>query len=540
MASDTVGWIRAGVIRSPLLPAALLGLLAAFVFVWRLGERDLWAPDETRNAQVAREMVLSNHLGVPSLNGEAYPDRPPLHAWAMAATCLVLGADSEVSARLPGAIAGAGIVFLFFFLGRKALGSRAALLSGMVFATAVGAIAGARVATSDMLTCFFHALAMLAFLRAREEAASAAWYLLAAAGVAGGMLTCGAEGVLVPFAALAAFSLWSRRTTPRWAIGASVAAVLGAAVCFGVLFVASRGTDTFPRMVAAQLRCFDRGDAGFAFQFLWVVPIATLPWIFFLPAAVAQFSRDPQARRGPAGYLLCWGGAALAWAVVFGSKNILCAIVALPPLAGIIGLFWHYCLAVDATERLRWRVGLPFLAFVLALPIAGFVLYGQTREAFPPFGGIAMGYGSVLIFLSSVLVIFIFWRQTFCRFASVGVSSLIAVGFAVVFVVPKINEVKSERAFYESVRVRVPAASELRTVCMPDASHIYYSGRSRVPNIQSEEDLERYLASSGEVFCIMDYDDYLTHRLNEVKCLNLVYKERAGRKTLAVVTNRMR
>ena len=122
---------------------------------------------------------------------------------------------------------------------------------------------------------------------------------------------------------------------------------------------------------------------------------------------------------------------------------------------------------------------------------------------------------------------------------AVGIIST-TVGFAVVFVVPKINEVKSEKMFFSGVRVRVPEGSELRTLCMPDASHIYYSGRSRVPNMQSEEDLKTYLSSTGEVFCIMEYDDYLTHRVRGIEKLTLVFKARAGRKTLAVVTNRPR
>ncbi|GEM_PF-4796822 len=539
MASDTVGWIRGKVIRTPLIPVAALGLLAAFVFVWRLGDRDLWAPDETRNAQVAREMVAGGGWGVPSLNGAAWTELPPLHAWCMAAACRITGGDNEVSVRLPGAFSAALTVLLFFLVGKRVFGARASILAGAVFATAVGAIGGARVAVPDMTLTFFLTLSMLSLLRAHQDG-SGWWFVAAAAGVGGGMLAGGIAGALVPFAAVSIHAAATRRATPRFALGSAMSVVAGAALCLGVLALASRGTDDLPRMIATQVACFARLQEGISLHFLWVVPIALLPWVFFLPGAIAQFARDPEARGGTPGFLFAWGSAALAWACLFGGKNFLFALAVLPPAAALVGLFWEFCLSVDTTERLRYRVGLPFLAFVLALPVTGFALYGQTREAFPQFSGVAMGYGSALIFLASVLVIFIFWRQTFCRFASVGVSSLLAVGFATVFVVPKINEVKSEKPFFAGVRFRVPEGSELRTLCMPDASHIYYSGRSRVPNMQSEEDLKSYLSSSGEVFCIMEYDDYLTHRVRGIEKLTLVFKERAGRKTLAVVTNRPR
>lgn len=539
MASDSGGWIHRKVIRNPIIPVAALGLLSTFVFVWRLGERDLWAPDETRNAQIAREAMMGGVFGVPSLNGSAWTEQPPLHAWLMGVACALTGGDNEVSVRLPGAVSAALTVLLFFLIGRPVFGARASILAGAVFATAVGAIGGARIAVPDMTFTFFLTLSMLSFLRAREGG-SAWWFVAAAASIGGGMLAGGVAGALIPFAAVSIHAIATRRATPRLALGSAMAVVAGASICVGLLALATRGSRDLPGLLAAQVACFGRLDDGMALHFLWAVPIAFVPWVFFLPGAIVQFTKDPDARRGTPGYLLAWGATAIAWTCLFGGKNLLLALVTLPPAAALIGLFWEYCLSVDATERLRYRVGLPFLAFVLALPVTAFVLYGQIREAFPEFGGVAMGYGSALIFLASVLVIFIFWRQTFCRFASVGVSSLIAVGFATVFVVPKINEVKSEKSFFYGVQRHVPPGSELRTLCMPDASHIYYSGRARVPNIQSEEDLKAYLSSSKDVYCIMEYDDYLSHRVRGLDKLTLLFKERAAKKTLVVVTNRPR
>jgi len=43
--------------------------------------RDLWAPDEPRYAQVAREIFEGGDFLVMHLCGELYPDKPPLLFW---------------------------------------------------------------------------------------------------------------------------------------------------------------------------------------------------------------------------------------------------------------------------------------------------------------------------------------------------------------------------------------------------------------------------------------------------------------------------
>lgn len=88
-------------VRFPWVPVAvILAMLGASVAV-SLGSRDVWAPDEPRYALVAKEMLGSGHWLIPHLNGEPYPDKPPLMFWSIALAAAVTGGVGQSAAVLP-------------------------------------------------------------------------------------------------------------------------------------------------------------------------------------------------------------------------------------------------------------------------------------------------------------------------------------------------------------------------------------------------------------------------------------------------------
>lgn len=80
-------------------------LAATVLFLWQLGEHDLWAPDEPYFAEGAREMVVDGRWTVPHVNGKVSPDKPPLFFWLIALFSLPLGTVTSFTARLPSALA---------------------------------------------------------------------------------------------------------------------------------------------------------------------------------------------------------------------------------------------------------------------------------------------------------------------------------------------------------------------------------------------------------------------------------------------------
>ena len=141
--------------------------IAAFAAVVLLTApwRGLFEPDESRYAEVAREMLSEGQWLVPHLNGEPYTHKPPLYLWLLA-VLRSLGFSWTLAGVLPSAIALVGMVLLLPALARSLgllpgagqLG--AALLVGMPLVAVMGAVA-----RMDMPLAFFHTLAVLALAR---------------------------------------------------------------------------------------------------------------------------------------------------------------------------------------------------------------------------------------------------------------------------------------------------------------------------------------------------------------------------------------
>jgi 4-amino-4-deoxy-L-arabinose transferase-like glycosyltransferase len=89
----------------PWIPlAVILTIVGASVAV-SLGARDVWAPDEPRYALVAREMIETGEFLIPHLNGEVYPDKPPLLFWSIALASQLTGGVNQPAAVLPPLLA---------------------------------------------------------------------------------------------------------------------------------------------------------------------------------------------------------------------------------------------------------------------------------------------------------------------------------------------------------------------------------------------------------------------------------------------------
>lgn len=108
-------------------------LLAAFLFLFRLGDRPLRNPDEGRYAEVAREMVVSGDWLEPTLLGVDYLRKPVLFYWLIASSFTVFGTH-EFAARLVPALFGlfgiaAAAVFAARYWGRRTAEWSAAILA---------------------------------------------------------------------------------------------------------------------------------------------------------------------------------------------------------------------------------------------------------------------------------------------------------------------------------------------------------------------------------------------------------------------------
>ena len=113
----------------------LILVLVAFggiLCFYNLGGWDLWNADEPRHAQIAKEMLQGEGWIIPHLNGEVYPDMPPLFFWFIALSAKTIGGMNEVAARFPSALFGVLTLLLLFFLGKRLFSEKTAFLAALI------------------------------------------------------------------------------------------------------------------------------------------------------------------------------------------------------------------------------------------------------------------------------------------------------------------------------------------------------------------------------------------------------------------------
>ena len=144
----------------PARPTGSRSLVAAFVVllavVWLEPRGSALAePDETRYAEIPREMLAANDLLVPRLNGVPYFEKPPMLYWLNAASLKVFG-ETPWAARLPTRLAGLGTALLVFFAARG-IGVGGLSAAVLFLAAPIGFLFSRTNLTDGLLTFFFTA-----------------------------------------------------------------------------------------------------------------------------------------------------------------------------------------------------------------------------------------------------------------------------------------------------------------------------------------------------------------------------------------------
>ena len=178
--------------------ALLFFLLVSVVLLGTLGARPLYKADESRYAEIPREMVASGDWLTPRLNGLKYFEKPPLQYWATAGFFELFG-EKDWVARLWTALGALGGMALAFFAGKRLFSPQAGALGAMVLAGCpLYAVLG-QVNTLDMALSFFLSAAIFAFALER--------YYLFWGACALAVLSKGLIGIVLPAGAIGLYVL---------------------------------------------------------------------------------------------------------------------------------------------------------------------------------------------------------------------------------------------------------------------------------------------------------------------------------------------
>lgn len=305
----------------------------------------LFEPDETRYAQIPREMILSGDLMMPRLDGDPYFDKPPMLYWLVAGVYQTLG-DSPTMARLVPAVSMLGTTLLTLGFGAMTVGAAPAFRAAMVLAICPGFSTMGRLLLMDgPLTLWIFLAQGSLFLALRGGAPQTGWWLLSAIASALGIMTKGPISlvlVLVPWAIhrwLSGLPGPGWRAWTVWWIG-----VLGLTLPWHVV-VAMRD----PRFLSHYLlehhllrflQPFDhiRGT----FFYVPVIILALFPLSFLLPWTapflVSTEKKQADARAPEAGYWFWCAAVCFVFFSLSGCKLPTYILPALAPLALLLAV----------------------------------------------------------------------------------------------------------------------------------------------------------------------------------------------------------
>ena len=432
-----------------------------FVFsVWilfaGLGGAALFEPDEGRNAEVAREILLLKDPVTPHYDFIPRLDKPVLFFDLVALSFKLFGV-SEWAARLPSVLAALGCILLVYFFSRALFGTRAALWSGLVLVTSPEFFALSRIVILEMTLTLFMSIALCGFVLGQQPLGrnqKRAWFILVYPALGAATLVKGPVGFLLPGGVIFLYLLLSR----RWSAIKEMELPLGIAL---LLVTAA------PWYALAEFR-----NPGYLTHFLWnenVVRFATthfhrsspwyyfivvlaagfFPWTLVLPTAVANLRKySGQDERL---FLIVWAVLPLLFFSMSSSKLPHYILFVYPPVAVIVGTTMADLLS-QASLKTFSLVSLPGLAFVL-LALVTTIVTGRPDILPPgiqpyvqltfPTVPIPLLAGSMLVVVfGPVAVRNTLWKKSLIFYAAVAGSFAIFISTAI----PVIKEVSLHRS----------------------------------------------------------------------------------------------
>jgi 4-amino-4-deoxy-L-arabinose transferase-like glycosyltransferase len=528
--------------------------IAALLFLWQLGGRDLWAPDEPYFAEGAREMVVEGQWWVPHVNGVVSTDKPPLFFWTIALLSLPGGEVTGWTARLPSALAALGTLLLVLRLAARRWGGRTAWIAGLVLATTLMFWDKARWGQIDSLLCLLIWSALSAFeaWRAGEADGRRAGLLFWLA-VALAVLAKGPVGLLLPLG-IALATLWSDGRLGAWRRFAPVAGPLLFAAVVGAWMAAATVSAAGEYSVWGALRehFVERGIHGMhhrqpPWYYVEVLPVQLLPWTGLVPGALVLAWRRRRAD-ATSRLLLVVAAFVVVFFSVSTEKRDLYVLPAVPAFALLVAAFVDavaFAGAAGEAEppvRRRWllagqaAVGTLLAVVGLALPIAA-----AGRDEVP--GWMAWVVAAMLL---ATGVGMLWGCRRSPRLAALAPAAGFAAAylFAVTFAYPALEPRKSARWF---ARIAAAATAEARAAGgrvithdlsnVPEALAFYGDAFYTVP-VASREEVERHLARPKESWALVRGRTFEALPPELRSRLSVVAADRLSRRDVLLVVNR--
>lgn len=391
-------------------------LLGVFAQTWfSLNNRALWFSDEVRYADAYKNLALHGKWMVLALNGQPYPDKPPVYFWFLWLIDTLTPADPPTVFFLGAALSGLFLLGAAYVLARTLKFDRTVSLAAVLILLSTFFLAGLfHYSRMDLMFAALIVLVHACLFRAFDGETQGRWplYGFLLAGIA--TLIKGPLGFLFPLLTAALYLLWkgeARKLFTRQ-MGLGLVAMLAMLAAWVTGVILTEGPDFLVNTVLGQ-HVIQRATHTFHhrepfYYYCIAFPLAWLPWTLFAFAAPVKTLFSPARWRelwtarhktGPHAFLWIMFAATFLFLSCLSGKVLIYILPMFPPLAILTG---------DAMTRLDKSRTVRFWTLAAALWAAlgfGLIVAGDLLPFPVPVRGLGISacvllLGSAAIFLA--------------------------------------------------------------------------------------------------------------------------------------------
>lgn len=489
----------------PFFLCVAIFIVAIFLYFPFLGKRDLWAPDEPRYAQIAKEMLKYKNYTILHLNNKIYKQKPPLFFWSIAIASMPFGYVNEISTRVPGALSASLLCVVIFLITLDIFGSTTiAILSTLCLVGVQKVFWEARFGQIEMVLNFLMFSAFYFFIISIKRRNIYIW-LVGCILCALTVLTKGPIGLLFPgvFTLIYIILIAERKFPPiHWFL-------LGF-----VMFL-------IPIFPWAML-VLEHADKSYLFDIFYIQSFGryTNPWHHYHPFYYYLFTFIPgffpvvfylvplfkkefwpstmELKRAILLFLFIAGFVVVFFSISKGKRDIyiIPAYIALCPVTGyVLSRIWYEKIPfiVLFHKFIKWlQIGISIVFILMALCVLIDGIAQLIRSPLIPNNPYSI-YESFILGVAS----YIFWVNTGRKFSRYLynmdvrflVSCLIFSFFLHCFLLPPIDRFKSAKPYASEINSIVPKDAVLINFKQPNMGLLFYLDRT-MKVFESRKELE--------------------------------------------------